>query len=202
MNNEIAKHLDELFNKARLFEKRNQISNALKTYLDLLKIYPNHASALNNAAAIFAQYYSNYKNSLECYNRALRSNSKNVESVIGKGSVMVMLGNPADAIAYYKKALLLDPRNLDALRGLSSIYLKINQFENALEPLDGILNIQPNDIGALSNKGIILTERGYYDDAIKLFDIALDAEPANEMVIHNKAYAEFMKKHNKIGKAL
>lgn len=201
MNDEIKKHLIGLFDKAKLFEKQNNMKDALSTYLKALKIYPEYVSALNNAGAIFAQHYLKYTESLECYNRALRNDPKNIESIIGKGTVMVMLKNIDDAIAYYKKALTLNAKNVDALRGLSSVYLMQHEFENALEPLERVLDILPNDIEVLCNKGIVLAEQGDFDGADELFDRALEIEPANKMAIHNKSYFVYLKKHGKMDKS-
>jgi len=193
MSDEIKKQVIELFDKARLFEKQNNMKDALSTYLKALKIYPNYVSALNNAAVIFA-YYSKYTESLECYNRAIRNDPKNIESIIGKGSVMVMLKNTDDAILYYKKALLVDTKNTDAMKGLSSAYLHQKKFEMALPVLNNLLEFLPEDVEMLCNKGIILAEKEDFTGAEECFDKALEIAPANPMAIHNKAYLDTLKK--------
>lgn len=197
MNDEIKKQLIELFDRAKLFEKQNNMKDALSTYLKALRIYPEYVFALNNAGAIFAQYYSKYTESLECYNRAIRNDPKNIESIIGKGSVMVMLKNTDDAILYYKKALSINGKNTDAMKGLSSAYLQQKKFEIALLVLNNLLEILPEDIEMLCNKGIILAEKEDFNGAEKCFEKALVIAPANPMVIHNKTYLDYLKNKKK-----
>jgi len=193
MNGETAKKIEDLFNQARQFDQKNRLEEALDIYREILGIFPYHVSALNNAGAIFAQLYSDFKSALECYNRALRTNSKNIESIIGKGSVMSMLGNPDDAVLYYKKALELNSQNIDALRGLATAFLLLNQTDDSLEQIELILQQNPDDVDALLNKGTFLAKKSQYDDAIEITKRILNIQSNHRMAMDNISYFEHLR---------
>jgi len=192
MDNDIIQKITELFDKARLLEEQKRIPEALSTYLNILKIFPHHVSALNNTAAIFAEYYNNPKSALECYNQAIRNDPKNVASIIGKGSLMVTLQNSDDAMLYYKAALKVESKNIDAKIGIANLRLLNGENELGLKMLNEILEIDPNNIQALYNKATLLGMMDDLDTSIELFDKILEKDPTNQAAIYNKSYAEFL----------
>jgi len=197
MNDEIAKKIESLFNQARQLDQKNRLEEALVIYREILRIFPYHVSALNNAGAIFAQLYSDFKSALECYNAALRTNSKNIESIIGKGSVMARLENPDDAVLYYKKALEFNSQSIDALRGLATAFLLLNQIDDSFDQLELILQQNPDDVDALLNKGVFLAKKGQYDDAVNTTKKILNIQPNHKMAMDNISYFVYLRSQEK-----
>ncbi len=195
MNDEVKKRIEDLFNKADNLERQGQHVLALNTYLELLKIYPDHVSALNNSGALFCRYKNDMKNGLECYNRAIRNDPKNVHSIIGKGSVMVGLGNLNDALLYYQNALKIESNNHDAKIGIAGV-LFYQKNDEGLNYLDEVLDSNPNHITALFNKATYVGMNGDLDTAIELLDKILVLDPRNQAAIHQKTVAEFERRKN------
>ena len=103
-----------------MLERKEDLSRAVKHYLEAIKIRPGYAKAYNNLGVISAG-----KNEVEAaivfLSKALQINPSYAGAHYNFGKIYANQNDPEKAIFHYKKALQFDPNMMQALYHLSWI---------------------------------------------------------------------------------
>jgi tetratricopeptide (TPR) repeat protein len=118
-----------------------------------------------------------YKDSLDCYQKALELDQSNASTFVGQGLVLANLEREEEALESLQKALDLDPEYVYAWvdRGVS-LY-KLGRHEEALESFEKAIDLDPESVDAWRNRGSLLDYLGRYEEALKICQKVLDLAP-------------------------
>jgi len=131
-------------------------------------------------------YYKNeYEKSIECYDKALKIDSKYAEAWGNKGVALTDLGKYKEGIEYIDKALEIDPNDATVWNSKAAALNNLGKYNEAIEYIDKALEKDPNDADALHNKGFALNYLGKYNEAIECFNKALKIDPDNANTLSN-----------------
>ena len=133
------------------------------------EIYNNECLTLINL--------NRFDESIECYDKALKINPRNVKAWNNKAFALHNLNRLDEAIECYDEALKIDPNFISALQNKAFALRTLNRLEEAIECDEKTLNINPNDFGVWNNKGFCLHELNRTDEAIECYDKALKINP-------------------------
>lgn len=104
------------------------------------------------------------------------------------GSMLMNLGQPAEAQARYRQALENDEGHLPSLLGLSDTYAELGQSREALELLDS-LDAPPLALIEI-RRGMLFEDLGREDDALQAYSRAMELSPDRAEPINNLAALE------------
>ena len=168
--------VDQLLAQANQLRDRNQYSEALQTYTQLLEQAPDEV------AGHWGQCYSlnqlhNYGQAIEACDRALAIAPDHPEALWSKGYALEQQGQPQAALALYDKILATNPNYTEAWNNRGGILLQQQQFQEALDAFDQARQLDPNFAQAWSNRGAALWGLRRFDDAIASIDKAIELQP-------------------------
>jgi tetratricopeptide (TPR) repeat protein len=127
-----------------------------------------------------------YKEAIECYDRALIFKPIDYDSLRDKGVALIKMGLHKEAVKSLDKALKIKPDDYNSLKhkGVSLLWLK--RYTEAIECYDLSLKINPDDYDSLKGKGIALDSLGMYKEAIESLDQVLRIKPNDDQCLKYK----------------
>ena len=190
---QLRKSLPDLFEEAINHHQLGQLKEAEDLYQQILAIWPNHPSTLQNLGAIALQtqritmavqllqkaadlepseqYYYNLA-------QALSSNSQNSE-----------------AIEYLHKSIHLNPSYSIAINSLGAILALENRFEEAIPYFHQALGINPEDDQSLHNIGYCLMRQSNYSEAANYLRQAIAINPHIDSYHHSLLFCLCFDRH-------
>jgi tetratricopeptide (TPR) repeat protein len=118
-----------------------------------------------------------YKDSLDCYQKALELDQGNASTFLGQGVALGNLERPEEALESLQKALDLDPESVDAWRNRGAVLGNLKRYEEALKSLQKALDLAPESVDAWVNLGAVLGNLKRYEEALESYKKALDLAP-------------------------
>ena len=125
---------------------------------------------------------SKYEQALKYFDNALKTNSRYVEALIDKGTVLMTLGKNKKALESFDKALAVELTDNIARNNKGAVLIQLGKSKDALTWFDLVLHIDKSDAVAWYNKGLALLELNRYEDASSCFENAFvfkDSLPDN-----------------------
>ncbi len=116
--------------------------------LELLSKIDTNLEEKNLENKLYGSIYFKKKEwlkSIECFNRVLKTNEKDLVVLNNIGVALFNLGRFNDAIIFFKKLSLHENNSINSLRSLGITYKNIGDYEKAIEYFVKILNIRSND---------------------------------------------------------
>ena len=127
LNNEFNSQLKAAHNLL----SKGRLSDALISYLDILKSSPSHVEALSSALTI-CESQANFFLAKNLLLNARIANPNSYDILNNLGKVYDILGDFVLAINCYQDAILLAPGKGEAHLNLGNTFFQIEQFERAL----------------------------------------------------------------------
>jgi tetratricopeptide (TPR) repeat protein len=118
-----------------------------------------------------------YKDSLDCYQKALELDQSNASTFVGQGVALGKLERDEEALESFEKAIDLDPESVDAWKNRGAALRNLERYEEALESLQKALGLDPEYVDAWVIRGFILSNLWRYEEALASYKKALDLEP-------------------------
>jgi len=120
------------------------------------------------------------KESIACYEVALRLDPQLVSAWFNKGVALFASGRVEEAIACYEQALKLDPRAERAWSNKGVALKSLGRIEEAIACYDRALQLNPRYANAWVNKGVALRALGRTNEALAHYERALKLNPGDE----------------------
>lgn len=120
-----------------------------------------------------------YLESINCYEKALKLNSKNVTLYNMISIAYEKLNDYKGAITNLKKSIILDDKNSIVYSALGFIYYKAGEYENAKKSFLKSLEVDSNNKNSCIGLGLIFSEFKDYEKAIEYISKAIKLEPNN-----------------------
>lgn len=126
------------------------------------------------------------KESIACYDSAIRLNPKFASPWFNKGVALFGSGQPQEALACYERAIQLDPNSEKTWSNKGVALKTMGKTAEAIACYDRALAINPRYPNAWVNKGVILRALGKTDEALACHERALRLNPKDESAWTNK----------------
>jgi len=192
-----------LHNCGNLYLDQNEFQEAIRCYVDALKIEKkkksnkaNIATTLNSLAMIYGMS-SQYDQAIKCYEEALElekelygnNNLRCAECLNNLGIIYGIKGEYAEAIKCYSATLRIKrsqlgdshPEVADSLFSMGIVHTKMGDFASAVDCYQSALSIRKEILGAdheevarvLHCLGIVLGDMGEVENSIRCYEEAL-----------------------------
>uniref|UniRef100_A0A8C7G8U4 dolichyl-phosphate-mannose--protein mannosyltransferase n=1 Tax=Oncorhynchus kisutch TaxID=8019 RepID=A0A8C7G8U4_ONCKI len=159
------------YNYANFLKDRGRHQEAIHHYKTALRLYPRHASAMNNLGTLTrrpedAEHY---------YRTALDTNPQHNRALFNLGNLLKSQGKKEEAEALLRDSIRFGPHFADAYSSLASLYAEQKRFAEANEVyLQGIESC-PDSSDLHNNYGVFLVDTGegalaaaHYQHAVRL----------------------------------
>jgi len=177
----------EMFKRALQFQAQGQIDEAIKLYLDGLKIDPNRAEAYNNLGICYRKKKQIPK-AQEAYEMAIRLKPRFPEVYNNLGWLLLETGDIERAIAQFQKGLELAPKKHHIWENLAWAYHVKGDYQKAIETNEAILQEYPLALYPRYNLALAYLCKGDIDAAKREYKTAYNQtsrpdEPAYQSAV-------------------
>mgnify|MGYP000898991072 FL=1 len=135
--------------------------------------------------AIMSYKSEKYDKALEYFNEALKSGPEDIDSLTGKGMVLLKQKYIKESIDCFDRALKIDKKHAKALyyKGLALYY--DGKYKEAIKYYDLALKINPKSADVWNGKGFLLYNNGRYEEALDCYKKTLEIEPQKTITLMN-----------------
>nr|XP_020479545.1 transmembrane and TPR repeat-containing protein 1 isoform X3 [Monopterus albus] len=169
------------YNYANFLKDSGRHQEAIHHYTTALRLYPRHASAMNNLGTLTR----NPEEAERYYRKALNTNPQHNRALFNLGNLLKSQGKEKEAEALLKDSIRFGPHFADAYSSLASLYAEQKRFHEANEVyLKGIENC-PDSSDLHNNYGVFLVDTGEGELAAAHYQQAVRLKPAHYVAMVN-----------------
>ena len=169
-------NIKHAFNLAIQYHQKNNLNEAKKIYLQILKINPNHVNAHNNLGAAYKQL-GEIEKAKSCFEKVIQLNPNDVDGHNNLGLLLFELKEIQKAKSFFEKTIQLNPNYVEAHNNLGTIFNELKEFQKAKDCYERAIQLNPNYAMALYNLGIIFKQFGLSQKAVGYFKKAIEINP-------------------------
>jgi tetratricopeptide (TPR) repeat protein len=169
-------NIKQTFNLATQYHQKNNLNEAKKIYLQILKINPNHVNAHNNLGAAYKQL-GEIEKAKSCFEKVIQLNPNDVDGHNNLGLLLFELKEIQKAKNFFEKTIQLNPNYVEAHNNLGTIFNELKEFQKAKDCYERAIQLNPNYAMALYNLGIIFKQFGLSQKAVGYFEKAIEINP-------------------------
>ena len=192
-------NIKQTFNLATQYHQKNNLNEAKKIYLQILKINPNHVNAHNNLGAAYKQL-GEIEKAKSCFEKVIQLNPNDVDGHNNLGLLLFELKEIQKAKSFFEKTIQLNPNYVEAHNNLGTIFNELKEFQKAKDCYERAIQLNPNYAMALYNLGIIFKQFGLSQKAVGYFEKAIEINP-NYAAAYNGLGIIFKELGNNVKKA-
>lgn len=160
----------------------SNISNAITTIKQALKINPNYVDAILLLARTQVELNDFYR-AKTLIDKATKLNPENEDIFFLKASIAAEKGNLKKAEIFINKSLEISPEDTDLINFKINILIIKNKLKEAGKSIKEVLAIDPNQELSFFYKGLILLSNGKLKEAKECFLESLRINPNNEAAL-------------------
>ncbi len=164
-----------------------------KNYRDALKYYREKFNIDMDGSLYFKAIMSyksgKYSEALEYFNEALKSDPEDIDSLTGKGMVLLKQKHIKESIEYFDRALKLDKKHAKTLYYKGLALHHDGRYKEAIKYYDEALKINPKYADVWNGKGFLLYNNGKYEEALECYKKALEIDPQKTLTLMNTGNA-------------
>ncbi|XP_053320193.1 protein O-mannosyl-transferase TMTC1 [Spea bombifrons] len=169
------------YNYANFLKDQNRKEEAINHYKTVLRLYPQHPSALNNLGTLTA----NASAAEDYYRRALAISPEHSRALFNLGNLLRTQGRNEEAEVLLRESLLHGPYFSDAYSSLGSLLADQKRQKEADEVYrTGIRNC-PESSDLQNNYGVFLVDIGAPQKAVSHYLHALRLNPEHHVAMLN-----------------
>ncbi|XP_043738449.1 protein O-mannosyl-transferase TMTC1 isoform X2 [Cervus elaphus] len=147
----------------------------------LFRLYPRHASALNNLGTLTrdtaeAKMY---------YQRALQLNPQHNRALFNLGNLLKSQEKKEEAITLLKDSIKYGPEFADAYSSLASLLAEQERFKEAEEIYLAGIKKCPDSSDLHNNYGVFLVDTGFPEKAVAHYQQAIKLSPSHHVAMVN-----------------
>ena len=192
-------NIKHAFNLAIQYHQKNNLNEAKKIYLQILKINPNHVNAHNNLGAAYKQL-GEIEKAKSCFEKVIQLNPNDVDGHNNLGLLLFELKEIQKAKSFFEKTIQLNPNYVEAHNNLGTIFNELKEFQKAKDCYERAIQLNPNYAMALYNLGVIFNQFGLSQKAVGYFEKAIEINP-NYAAAYNGLGIIFKELGNNVKKA-
>ncbi|XP_007446368.1 PREDICTED: transmembrane and TPR repeat-containing protein 1 isoform X2 [Lipotes vexillifer] len=169
------------YNYANFLKDQGRNREAIYHYRTALKLYPRHASALNNLGTLTrdtaeAKMY---------YQRALQLNPQHNRALFNLGNLLRSQEKQEEAIILLKDSIKYGPEFADAYSSLASLLADQERFKEAEEIYQAGIKNCPDSSDLYNNYGVFLVDTGSPEKAVAHYQQAIRLSPSHHVAMVN-----------------
>ncbi|XP_045144405.1 protein O-mannosyl-transferase TMTC1, partial [Echinops telfairi] len=169
------------YNYANFLKDQGRSREAIHHYRTALKLYPRHASALNNLGTLTrdtaeAKMY---------YQRALRLNPQHNRALFNLGNLLKSQEKKEEAILLLKDSIKYGPEFADAYSSLASLLAEQERYKEAEEIYQAGIENCPDSSDLHNNYGVFLVDTGSPEKAVAHYQQAIQLSPSHHVAMVN-----------------
>ncbi|XP_063761552.1 protein O-mannosyl-transferase TMTC1 isoform X3 [Eleginops maclovinus] len=169
------------YNYANFLKDNSRPQEAIHHYTTALRLYPRHASAMNNLGTLTRDP----EEAERYYRKALDTNPQHNRALFNLGNLLKSLGKEEEAETLLKHSIHFGPHFADAYSSLASLYAEQKRFAEAKEVyLEGIGKC-PDSSDLHNNYGVFLVDTGEGELAAAHYQQAVRLKPAHYVAMVN-----------------
>uniref|UniRef100_A0A8C1Z0K3 dolichyl-phosphate-mannose--protein mannosyltransferase n=1 Tax=Cyprinus carpio TaxID=7962 RepID=A0A8C1Z0K3_CYPCA len=169
------------YNYANFLKDRGRNQEAIYHYKTALRLYPRHASALNNLGTLTHQA----EEAEVYYRRALNINPQHNRALFNLGNLLKSQGKEEEAERMLKESIRFGPHFADAYSSLASLYADQGHSKEANEIYTKGIENCPDSSDLHNNYGVFLVDTGHGDRAAFHYQEAVRLKPSHYVAMVN-----------------
>ncbi|XP_023608081.1 transmembrane and TPR repeat-containing protein 1 [Myotis lucifugus] len=147
----------------------------------LFRLYPRHASALNNLGTLT-------RNTAEAkmyYQRALQLNPQHNRALFNLGNLLKSQEKKEEAVTLLRDSIRYGPDFADAYSSLASLLAEQERFKEAEEMYQAGIKNCPDSSDLHNNYGVFLVDTGSPEKAVAHYQQAIKLSPSHDVAMVN-----------------
>uniref|UniRef100_A0A7M4FK32 dolichyl-phosphate-mannose--protein mannosyltransferase n=1 Tax=Crocodylus porosus TaxID=8502 RepID=A0A7M4FK32_CROPO len=169
------------YNYANFLKDQGRHNEAIYHYKTALKLYPCHASALNNLGTLTKDLVE----AKEYYRRALQLNPQHNRALFNLGNLIKSQGKKEEAITLLRDSIKYGPEFADAYSSLASLLAEQERFKEAEEVYKAGIENCPESSDLHNNYGVFLVDTGAPERAVSHYQQAIQLGPNHHVAMVN-----------------
>ncbi|XP_033017490.1 LOW QUALITY PROTEIN: protein O-mannosyl-transferase TMTC1 [Lacerta agilis] len=169
------------YNYANFLKDQGRDSEAIYHYKTALKLYPRHASALNNLGTLT----KDLAEAKEYYSRALQLNPQHNRALFNLGNLLKSRGKKEEAVLLLRDSIQYGPDFADAYSSLASLLAEQDQLKEAEEVYRAGIENCPESSDLHNNYGVFLVDTGSPETAVSHYQKAIQLSPSHHVAMVN-----------------
>lgn len=185
------------------FEKRRLYAEALSSFREAFKVYPDSATSYSDRIkTLNAQLRvkteldekftaGNYKLLIDDYSRLLKTTQDNSDYFLGRGKCYLALNEPKRAIQDFNKAIDLDFENAEAFLFRAQYYEQLKELAKAVADYTNFLNIVPDSATIHIKRAELRVQLNNQKAAFEDYDKAIQLQPQNATYLFDRGMLHY-----------
>ncbi|XP_027285858.1 protein O-mannosyl-transferase TMTC1 isoform X5 [Cricetulus griseus] len=169
------------YNYANFLKDQGRNKEAIYHYRTALKLYPRHASALNNLGTLT-------KDTAEAklyYQRALQLHPQHNRALFNLGNLLKSQEKTEEAIMLLKESIKYGPDFADAYSSLASLLAEQERFKEAEDIYQAGIKNCPDSSDLHNNYAVFLVDSGSPEKAVAHYQQAIQLSPSHHVAVVN-----------------
>ncbi|NWX41844.1 TMTC1 protein, partial [Steatornis caripensis] len=169
------------YNYANFLKDQGRNVEAIYHYKTALKLYPRHASALNNLGTLTKDVVE----AKDYYRRALQLNPQHNRALFNLGNLLKSQGKKEEAVILLRDSIKYGPEFADAYSSLASLLAEQERLKEAEEVYKAGIENCPESSDLHNNYGVFLVDTGAPERAVSHYRQAIHLSPAHHVAMVN-----------------
>ncbi|KAM9580178.1 protein O-mannosyl-transferase TMTC1 [Guaruba guarouba] len=169
------------YNYANFLKDQGRNVEAIYHYKTALKLYPRHASALNNLGTLTKDVVE----AKEYYRRALQLNPQHNRALFNLGNLLKSQGKKEEAVILLRDSIKYGPEFADAYSSLASLLAEQERLKEAEEVYKAGIENCPESSDLHNNYGVFLVDTGAPERAVSHYKQAIHLSSTHHVAMVN-----------------
>ncbi|NXG19738.1 TMTC1 protein, partial [Grallaria varia] len=169
------------YNYANFLKDQGRNIEAIYHYKTALKLYPRHASALNNLGTLTKDVVE----AKDYYRRALQLNPQHNRALFNLGNLLKSQGKKEEAVILLRDSIKYGPEFADAYSSLASLLAEQERLKEAEDVYKAGIENCPESSDLHNNYGVFLVDTGSPERAMSHYRQAIRLSPAHHVAMVN-----------------
>ncbi|XP_063142940.1 protein O-mannosyl-transferase TMTC1 isoform X4 [Rattus norvegicus] len=169
------------YNYANFLKDQGRNKEAIYHYKTALKLYPRHASALNNLGTLT----KDMAEAKMYYQRALQLHPQHNRALFNLGNLLKSQEKTEEAIVLLKESIKYGPDFADAYSSLASLLAEQERFKEAEDVYQAGIKNCPDSSDLHNNYAVFLVDSGFPEKAVAHYQQAIQLSPSHHVAVVN-----------------
>lgn len=169
------------YNYANFLKDQGRNKEAIYHYRTALKLYPRHASALNNLGTLT----KDMAEAKMYYQRALQLHPQHNRALFNLGNLLKSQEKTEEAIVLLKESIKYGPDFADAYSSLASLLAEQERFKEAEDVYQAGIKNCPDSSDLHNNYAVFLVDSGFPEKAVAHYQQAIQLSPSHHVAVVN-----------------
>jgi len=173
------KAIHEAYNKADFHYSKNDLDEALRGFIQVTAMHPEHIEANNKLGLIYLKK-NMPKKAETAFKHLISLDSRNAVFYGNLALAFYAQSNLEEARRNYEKAIQLDPKKGARYLSLGQVCVDLKDWKSAINAYSKVVEMNPKDFDTYFVVAELLIKVSAFDEAIAFMEAVLEMHPYNE----------------------